>query len=173
MGKLTFKDEIIGIKYILEDGTEIEAKVVLEDATLGIAFVGPAKPLTAEQKERLKPIPISAEGNPEVKALDKLIAINRLGKSMRRTISVSTIEVAAVITKPRTFYYPGTSIGSPVFDLSGNLVGINRLEAPKKASKSMLGSQLMGAPEMTICSAKDVASLLPQAKEALKGEGEK
>ena len=114
--------EVKDAKIVLADGTEIPAEVALRDKDLDLAFLWPtekpAKPLVA--------IDLAKAGKPQV--LDQVICLNRLGKIANRIASVSIERVDALVERPRPFYVLGaggsSGVGSPVFALSGEPLGI-------------------------------------------------
>ena len=115
--------EITGAEILREDGSELEAKVVLRDKHLDLAFVRPRETLDTPMAH----VDISTPGKPQL--LDQLVVLNRLGKVARRTHSASIEWVEAIVDKPRTFYIPGTqpthsALGSPAFTLDGAFVGV-------------------------------------------------
>jgi len=115
--------DIADVKILLDDGTEIPAKVVLRDKDLDLAYVRPLEAPAA-------PLPvIDLAGAAEPAILDPVITLNRLGKVAGRTCAVSIERIQAIIRKPRTFYVPGkdpthSGVGSPVFTTDGKVVGM-------------------------------------------------
>lgn len=115
--------DIADVKILLDDGTEIPAKVVLRDKDLDLAYVRPLEAPAA-------PLPvIDLAGVAEPAILDPVITLNRLGKVAGRTCAVSIERIQAIIRKPRTFYVPGkdpthSGVGSPVFTTEGKVVGM-------------------------------------------------
>lgn len=122
--------ELSDVKILAEDGSEIPAQVVLRDNDLDLAFVRPKdKPATP-----VAHVDLNDAAKPEL--LDKLVALNRLGKVANRAYSLSYEWVEAIVERPRTFYVPGSQItnsaqGSPVFSLDGKIVGVIVVRAIK------------------------------------------
>jgi S1-C subfamily serine protease len=117
------QSEISDLKILLDDNREIPAEVVLRDKDLDLAFVRPkakvSEPMTA----------VDFRQGVSAKVLEQVIAVNRLNSASARTYSASVERIIAVIKRPRLFYlhdgsYVGTSLGCPVFSLSGDLLGI-------------------------------------------------
>ncbi len=115
--------EISDIKILLDDGTEMPAEIVLRDKDLDLAFVRPktkpASPMTA----------VDLSKSCAAQVLDEVIALNRLNPAASRAYAASVERITAVIQKPRTFYIPDsmmttTGLGSPVFALNGNVLGL-------------------------------------------------
>lgn len=130
--------EITGAEILQEDGSELEAKVVLRDKHLDLAYVRPREPVG----EPMAHVDVSAPGQPQI--LEQLVVLNRLGKVARRTYSASIEWVEAIVDKPRTFYIPGTqpthsALGSPAFTLDGAFVGVLVTRTVQGDSGSMFG----------------------------------
>jgi hypothetical protein len=120
-GKFSFSTEVSDLKIRMPDGRELPGEVVLRDKDLDMAFVrlaaAPEKALTW----------VNLENAAQAQPLDTLIFLGRLGKVANWNSSVSLGNVAAVVTKPRTFYVPGSSegqMGTPAFTLEGKALGI-------------------------------------------------
>jgi hypothetical protein len=130
--------EATGAKILLEDGTELEARVVLRDADLDLAFVRPAaKPET--------PLPyIDLNNSSEPQLLDQIIALNRLGKVARRTYAACFDRIEAIVDKPRTLYVPSqtesgnATLGCPGFTMDGKVVGIAAIRTAVGGDADML-----------------------------------
>ena len=115
--------EVTDIKILLDDGTELPAEIVLRDRDLDLAYlrpkIKPTAPMAYVDFSKASPL----------KVLEQVLTLNRLNRAAGRAYSISEERIAAVIHKPRTFYIPGssqstTSLGSPAFALSGNVVGM-------------------------------------------------
>ena len=119
----------------MEDGREIEAKVILRDRELDMAFIRPIK----KPETKFDYVDFTDAGEPEL--LDEVITINRLGKVARRAHSASVERIDTIVRKPRTFYIPGndpttTAMGSPAFTLDGKVVGVLLYRAIKSSGGS-------------------------------------
>jgi S1-C subfamily serine protease len=124
--------ELSDLKILLEDGTELSAEVVLRDKDLDLAFIRPkSKPTNA-----MPAIDLTKSSTGQV--LDQIVSLTRLGKAAGRAYSVSVGRISAVVQKPRLFYIPDGSsfsgMGSPVFTLDGNLLGITVMRTVGGAS---------------------------------------
>jgi len=170
--ELTLKGEIREVKYRLTDGTELPGRLVLTDDDLSLAFVAPAKPLDAKTRKRIAHVDLSkAAGKGSV--LDRIITLGRLGKTLNHTLTISVGRIAAVVTKPRTFYIGAGSLGSPVFAADGKLLGIctRRIAKGQGRSVNMMGGRrgmnlAGGAP--VILPAGDVQEIADQARDEIK-----
>ncbi len=130
--------EVTDVKIVPEDGVDIPAKVILRDKDLDLAFVRPAE----EPAEPMPHIDMSQDAAPEI--LEPLVLLNRLGKVARRAYAAELVRVKAVVDKPRTFYVTGgglmdTSLGTPVFTLDGQFVGVNVLRMIKAQAGGISG----------------------------------
>jgi hypothetical protein len=121
--KLNMDTELGDVKILLEDGTELQADIVLRDKDLDLAFIRPkskpSAPMTA----------LDLSKSVKAGVLDPVITLNRLGQSAGRAYAASVERITAVVRKPRLFYVPGneptsTTLGSPAFALDGNLIGV-------------------------------------------------
>jgi hypothetical protein len=128
--KFKMESELSDVKLLLEDGTELPAEVVLRDKDLDLAFVRPkTKPATA-----FAAVDLSKAGKAEV--LEQVIALNRLGYAVGRAYAASAERISAIVTRPRLFYVPETSVtttalGAPAFTLDGKLLGLFVMRSTK------------------------------------------
>ncbi len=110
--------EVLESKLILNDGTELPAKVALKDADLDLAFVVPA-----ETQKGLAHVTLDPDTDPSL--LDLVCSISRMDLSANRTPLIHLGRVAGIIEKPRTYYVgPGVSPGLPAFDEDGRCFGL-------------------------------------------------
>ena len=117
------QSEITSLKILLGDGTELPAEVVLRDKDLDLAFVRPkvalGRSITAVDIAKCAP----------AKALEQVVALNRLNAASGRAYSACAERIMAVVTKPRPYYLhdgtsEGTKLGCPVFSLNGDIIGL-------------------------------------------------
>ena len=161
--------EVKDVKIVCADGTELPAEIVLRDKDLDLAYLRPLEPPA-------KPLPAVDLANPgHSQVLDEVVCLNRLGKIADRVATVSLERIDALVTKPRPFYIlsPGGSsgVGSPVFTLSGALVGIVliRNAAPGgEPNAASLFSGSSGAGYMPVI--VPTADILDDAKQALEAK---
>ncbi len=130
------ESELSDAKIISDDGTEIDAREILRDRDLDLAFLRPVE----KPKTPFKFVSLEDDAKPQI--LDQMIALNRLGKVNNRAYSVSIERIEAIVDKPRTFYIPGdntssAALGSPVFSLDGKIIGVGLLRTIKSDSDSM------------------------------------
>ena len=123
MGGMQFDSEIVSIDFLLPDGTEIEAKEIIRDPELDLAFVRPVK----KPEKPMAYIDLSKDGDVEI--LDYVVTLNRLGKVANRVNAATFEQIEGVVRKPRTFYVPSSSVtntnqGSIAFNLKGEVIGL-------------------------------------------------
>ena len=161
--KIEFKTELSGVKIRMADGTEVPAKLVLRDDDLDLAFVMPTQP-----GKKFPHLNLTAAGNaPEVKPLDLLIVLWRLGQSLDRQPAVAISRVSAVVSKPRTFYLCSgvESLGTPAFTADGKPLGIvvMRKQGLDAGSGNFMSMMSSGGISPIIVPAADVAEVAQQA----------
>jgi hypothetical protein len=124
------------IKYILGDGTEVEAGIALRDQELDLVYLKPLAPAT----EPFAHIELADAADPDV--FDKLFVVVRTPSLNRRTISGMTGEVQAKIRLPRRYLITSSEIftsgvGIPAFETeSGKVVGIAAVYSASSAARS-------------------------------------
>ncbi len=101
--------------------------------------------------------------------------MGRTGKDFNYAPVVQLSHIAAVLTKPRTYYLVASSVlGTPVFNDQGKLAGLvtRFVTADKEAGGDALSTALRGAQSAggnrVILPTADIAKLLDQAKDAAK-----
>jgi len=120
--EIKMKTDISDVKIRLADGTELPAKIVLKDTDLDLAFVMPDKD---EKVKTAKFTALDLSKSGKAGVLDNIIVLSRLGKNLDNQPAVFVGEIAAVVTKPRTFYVAMAPLfGSPVFTADGKVLGI-------------------------------------------------
>ena len=139
--RFKMESELLDLKILLEDGTEMPAEVVLREKDLDLAFIRPtAKPVTP-----MATLDLTSAGTADV--LDQLVTLNRLGRAANRAYSASAERIGAVVRTPRLFYVPETSatltsLGCPAFTLEGKPLGIFVMSSAKsKASTKIVELQ--------------------------------
>ena len=117
------------VLILMQDGTEVPAKLVLKDTDLDLAFVLPIK--QKEDNEEFKDVVFShvprsqKEKSKLPQALDEVVSLGKLGRNLYRQSTLRKGWVNAVIEKPRKYFViENTSPGTPVFDRDGGWLGI-------------------------------------------------
>src|SRR5262249_18888526 len=85
-----FDSDITQTTMILQDGTEVDADVVLKDADLDLAFVRPRKTQTFDS------ISLKPRGKP-LEALEDIFVIDRLERSENRVTAINIGMIQAVV----------------------------------------------------------------------------
>jgi hypothetical protein len=168
--KIEFKSELSGVKIRLGDGTEVAAKLVLKDDDLDLAFV---LPTDKGKKLPYLNLPAGAQGA-KIKPLDEVISVWRLGQALNRQSAVGTGRVAAVVTKPRTFYVCSgieAGIGAPAFLGDGTPLGI-MVFRKQGTESSMRGLFSMGAGNGMSTVVVPAADVMEVAQQALSKKDE-
>jgi hypothetical protein len=164
--RLKVETEITDMKYLLPDGTEVPAEIVLRDRDLDLAFARPKAKLASP----LVALDLSNSGKADV--LDEVISINRLGRAAGRSYAASVERISAVMQRPRFLYVPmggvtTTALGSPALLADGKVLGIFLVRGTRDAdsASSGLGSQ-PGNVTAVIIPAEQVQKAASQAPQA-------
>jgi len=96
--RLSIESEVKEPVILLEDGTELEAAVVLKDTDLDLAFIRPRDPGLKLAAVSLKP------RSGTVPLLTRIYVLGRLSKLANRALSVATGEVRAYVRGPAPYY---------------------------------------------------------------------
>lgn len=162
-GDFDVQSEVSDVRILLEDGTEIPARIVLRDEDLDLAYI---RPLEAPA-EALPHVDFGAADTPQL--LDQVVALNRLGRVANRVHSASLERIEAIVQRPRTFYIPGndptqTAQGSPAFTLDGQIVGIFVMRAIRNTAGA--GSRMFGGNDSVLAILLPAADILEGARQA-------
>jgi S1-C subfamily serine protease len=118
--------DIKEIKIVWADGEESAAEVVLHDSDLDVSII---RPLEAHESVAFVDFLGSAD-RPEPQVLDEIVLLGRQDKSFDRLIRVETGRLNALIRRPRPMFVASVAApGSPVFDRSGELLGLSALKS--------------------------------------------
>ncbi len=152
------------VKIVMADGSEIPAEVILEDDVLDISIIAPTKQDEGEEPLVFKHVELME--SEETGVLDQVIKLARLPKYMNRQESVSLHRIGSIIQRPRKFYTADNiaSVGTPVFDIAGKLVGITVLRMPPTMDFSNMGEDNLS---LVILPTDDLQELAMQAREEL------
>lgn len=152
------------VKLVLKDGREIPARFVLRDADLDLAFLLP------DQKDLALPfLDFKASAAPVPAALDDLVFLFPMAKSLNREVGVALERVRAVTRRPRTFvasdmFLGMQSLGCPVFDAAGRTVGLSVVRrAPRVGPPSGGFRDIFDSFAPVVLVAADVQELAEQA----------
>lgn len=155
---LKIETELSELKLIDEGGEEFDAKLVLHDEALGLAFI--AIDPAGEKAGEFKAKALDVSQDVDVRHLDELIGIGRLPENMRFQAQVRTGQVTAIVERPRKLINVAQMTPStPVFTQDGSVVGF--VVVPKARE---------GSPAVPVLlPSKYVRDLLVQAKEKQTG----
>jgi len=138
--------EVVAASIIVDRNREVPAEIVLRDRDLDLAFI---RPIEAPESP-FAYVDLSASVSSDV--LDEVVVIGRLGRIGNRAHTVTLGAITSMVERPRRFYVAGPgngqdALGSPVFNLAGEVVGVQVLRTlPGVSQDSGLGlGALMGA----------------------------
>ena len=114
------------VMLLMQDGTEVPAKLLLKDVDLDLAYVLPIKERKDEYKGVIfSKVPSQAKQKADPLILDEVVSIGKLRQTLYRQSTLQRGWVNAVIQKPRKYFViENTSPGTPVFDQSGKWLGV-------------------------------------------------
>ena len=159
------KSEFKETTLILDDGTEVDAEVILKDSDLDMIFIKPR-----EAEDPFKAVALDA-GAQEPQILDQVFAVGRLGKIGNRAIRLHLGRVEAKVKGPRPFYVCdaslSTNLGCIVYDSQGAPLGI-LVTKQNPAGMAFGGSRLSGNQLILpiLRTIEDLAEMAGQAREA-------
>lgn len=158
--------ETTDVKILLRDGRELPARFVLRDADLDLAFLVPE-----EAGLKLPFLDLSSDTAALPEALDDLIYLYPLARSLGRETGVVLDRVRGVSRKPRTFVASEIvlgmqSLGCPVFDGAGRALGLSVMRrAPRTSSAGGGFRDVFDAFTPVVVTAADVQGVARQALE--------
>lgn len=121
-GRMKVESEVKETTLLLEDGTEVEADVVLKDTDLDLAFLKPHEGGRRFRAVALRPRAAT------VPLLTPIFVVTRLGKLTSRALAVATGEIRASVRGPAPYYVTdaetATFVGSVAFTADGVPLGI-------------------------------------------------
>jgi len=163
------ESEVSDVKFLMPDGTETSAEIVLRDRDLDLAFLRPKTKPAA-------PMPaLDLSNTGKVDVFDEVISINRLGKVAGRNHAASVERIAAIVQKPRLFYIPGsdktaTGLGCPAFTFDGKLVGLFVMRSLKSGSEAITSYNYQSTMMAILLPADDVKRIAAQVPAATESE---
>ena len=113
------------VLLLMQDGTEVPAKLLLKDTDLDLAYVLPIKEKGEKHEKRtFSHVPRSSKTKGPL-PLDEVVSLGKLGRNLYRQSTLRKGWVNAVIEKPRKYFViENTAPGTPVFDKEANWLGI-------------------------------------------------
>jgi Trypsin-like peptidase domain len=120
--RMKVESEVKETTLLLEDGTEVEADVVLKDTDLDLAFLKPR-----EAGRRFRAVTLRPRAG-TVPLLTPIFVVSRLGKLTSRALALATGEIRASVHGPAPYYVtdPETAgfVGSVAYTADGIPLGV-------------------------------------------------
>lgn len=158
------ESEVKETTLLLEDGTEVEADIVLKDTNMDMAFIKPREAGQPYDAVGLKPF-----GKP-LQLLDELLVVSRLGKVGNRAILISSGRVGAFVKGPRSFYVGDDNLGSAVgclaFNEEGVAVGILLTKQNQDGGDGGFGMGRRRAGDLSLTVLRPIEDLIEIADQA-------
>lgn len=151
---LKIETELSDLKLVDANGDEFDAKLVLHDEALGVAFV--AVDPSGENAADFKSMALDFANESKLEHLQQLISIGRMGENMRYQGQLKIGEVTAIVERPRMMVHVADfAPSSAVFNESGQMVGLIVVDEVKRGQQ----------PLPLMLPFKYIHGLLDQAKE--------
>lgn len=121
---LRIETELVDVTIIQPDGSEADGRMVLRDPDYDLAFIEPTEAYEEDQQY------VDLNEAIDLELLDQIIILNRLGRIAGRNYAATVRRIESIVEHPRKFYVPSTgesrsmALGSPVFDVNGEFVGV-------------------------------------------------
>ena len=150
---------------ILDDGTEVDAEVILKASDLDMIFIKPR-----EAEGPFEAVALDADRR-QPQVLDPVFAVGRLGKIGNRAIRLHLGRVEAEVKGPRPFYVCdaalSANLGCLVYDSTGAPLGI-LVTRQNPAGAAFGGSRLSGNQLILpiLRTIEDLLEMAGQAREA-------
>jgi hypothetical protein len=98
MGMKGIESDVKETTLIMDDGSEVEADLILRDTDLGLAFIRPR-----DASKKFDAVTLKARAKP-AQILDPVFVVSRAGKIANRAVTIRTGSIDTVVKGPRTFY---------------------------------------------------------------------
>jgi hypothetical protein len=142
--KTDVRSELSDIKLRMSDGTEVPAKLVMQDEDLGLAFIRPDNGSDAGKKLAGHYPCVKMEKISAPHPLDTIYSLTRMGQSLDWQVGVQSHEVSLVVNKQQTRYVvPGLPVGSPAFNADGQPIGIAIAQKSSSEGPEQMGPMMM------------------------------
>jgi hypothetical protein len=110
------------VKLRLGDNSEIAARVVLKDGDLDLAFIAPESDAAAGGRQFAF---VKLDDPAEATVLGTYYEVTRLPKALQRLTVVQLSTIVGIVEKPRRLIYASEqSMGCPLFDAQGHVLGL-------------------------------------------------
>ncbi|MCX7007570.1 MAG: hypothetical protein NTY53_10050 [Kiritimatiellaeota bacterium] len=162
------------LSYILGDGTEVPARIVLQDDDLALTVLAPS-PAAGGKAPEVPFLPL--KNGVRAGLFDDVLTISRLDREHHYTLTAETSKITGVIEQPHPFYLADGNLGgrnvlgAPAFLADGRLLGLLAM-TPENAQPHMRGGGAMQSEInikqelVRIVPAGPVADLVEQAHQA-------
>ena len=122
-GQAEITKEITDLTLINAAGIEFEAKLLVHDKELDLAYIAvdPKGRNASKWKDQI----VDISSDPELEHFDQTINISRYAEHFDFQTAVTVGTVSAIIDKPRKFYQVlNSSMSAPSFNAQGKFIGI-------------------------------------------------
>ncbi len=146
------------IKYVLDNGKEVQARLVITDKDLDLAIIKPEKPGEKfdffEVKELEKPA-----------LFDKMLVFFRLSKDFNRELSFVSTSVNCRLSKPEELFLVegGLPTGCILFNQQGRFAGLSVSRGGEEEDSRSLG--MSNTLVTSILPVKEIMDIIKQAGE--------
>ena len=162
------------LNYVLSNGTEIPARIVLQDDDLALTVLAPVSAAGAPPPT-LAYLPLQA--GVHARLFDDVLMISRLDRDLHYTLTADTSKLTGVVTQPHPFYLADGNVGghnvlgAPAFLADGRLLGLLAMTPQSARPRSRLDGALQAEINVQqelvrIVPASAAAELLEQAHHA-------
>ncbi len=162
------------LSYVLNDGTEVPARIVLQDDDIALTVLAPA-PAAGAKPPALPYLPLKAGTRAEL--FDDVLVISRLSRGLHYTLTADTSKITGALAQPHPFYLADGNaggrnvLGAPAFLADGRLLGVLAMTPqtgrPRARIAGALQAEINVQQELVrIVSAGAVAELVEQAHKA-------
>jgi S1-C subfamily serine protease len=170
---LNLSSDVTETKLVMDDGSEVDADVVLKDVDLDLAFIRP--------KDTSKPFAfITLTSGKAPQLLDQVFTVNRLGRTENRSIALNEGRVRSIVKGPRTYYVCDSvigaqSLGCAVFAADGSTLGVFVTKPSEDMGQGSMANAMMSMsmsgktptmPSPVLRPVEDVLEIANQAKQA-------
>ncbi len=155
------------VRFIMPDGTEVPAEVVMRDADLDLAFIRIKAGAKEAKGVEFKAVDLKNAALANV--ADDVVTVSRADEVLNRVGSVARGQVTTITKKPREFMRAtGAALGCPTFSMDGKVIGIaiNRSVRGKSSHVALIPAADVLEVAQQARDAKPVAEEKPKKDEA-------
>lgn len=153
------------LNYVLANGTEVPARIVLQDDDLALTVLAPA-PAAGASAPKLPFLPLKPGVSAQL--FDDVLTISRLDRDNHYTLTADTSKITGVVTQPRAFYLADGNVGgrnvlaAPAFLADGRLLGLLALTPHTSGSKARAALAASGV-QAEVSSQQELVRIVPAA----------